>query len=513
MNSGKSYALFDVRERGEYNAQQIFTATSLPRGQIEFRLLSLVPTHNVPLVAYDDGGERASLAAATMEQMGYEKVSVLEGGLPAWSSTGYLTVSGVNVPSKVFGERVHSKTKVPEITPEKLKTLQEEKKDLTILDVRTPEEYRRFCVPGAINVPGGDLILWAESLRQKPDRTVVVNCAGRTRSIIGTASLRTLGLTNVYALKNGTMGWTLAGLKLEDHPPRETPLPAPESSERSALLAERVAAEDGMPLISVPELLGLRYEAERQVLYLIDVRSEREFETGHIPGSMNIPGGQAVQRIDDYIAVRECQIVFISHGQSRAVMGAHWYRQMGYKKVSVLKGGLRTWVESGQALDTGIPVEEPAGLKAAREAARLIDPAEVSRQLRLDRTVVLDVGISLSFEASHLPGSFWLPRGWLELKIPTAFPDRNQPIVVTCPNGLNSVLAAATLAKLGYTQVSVLDGGVQAWSANGHPTEKGINRCLIPPNDVVLSPSVTGNKEAMKRYLEWEVELTEKLEG
>ncbi|MCH7571212.1 MAG: sulfurtransferase, partial [Deltaproteobacteria bacterium] len=160
MNSGKSYALFDVRERGEYNAQQIFTATSLPRGQIEFRLLSLVPTHNVPLVAYDDGGERASLAAATMEQMGYEKVSVLEGGLPAWSSTGYLTVSGVNVPSKVFGERVHSKTKVPEITPEKLKTLQEEKKDLTILDVRTPEEYRRFCVPGAINVPGGDLILW-----------------------------------------------------------------------------------------------------------------------------------------------------------------------------------------------------------------------------------------------------------------------------------------------------------------------------------------------------------------
>jgi len=512
MQSGKSYALFDVRERGEYNAQQIFTATSLPRRQIEFRLIHLVSAYHIPLVVYDDGGERASLAAATMEQMGYE-VSVLEGGLPAWSSTGYLTVSGVNVPSKVFGERVHSKTKVPEITPEKLKTLQEEKKDLTILDVRTPEEYRRFCVPGAINVPGGDLILWAEALRQKPDRTVVVNCAGRTRSIIGTASLRRLGLTNVYALKNGTMGWILAGLKLEDHPPKETPLPTPESSERAALLAERVAAEDGIPMISVPELIDLRREAERQVLYLIDVRSEGEFTAGHIQGSMNIPGGQAVQRTDDYIAVRECQIIFISHGQSRAVMAAHWYRQMGYKKVSVLTGGLRTWVESGQALDTGIPAEEPAGLKAARETVRLIDPAAVSRQLQHDRTVVLDVGISLSFEENHLPGAFWLPRGWLELKIPTEFPDRNQPIVVTCPNGLNSVLAAATLAKLGYTQVSVLDGGVQAWSANGHPTEKGIDRCLIPPNDVVLSPSIKGDKAAMKRYLEWEVELTEKLEG
>ncbi|MCZ6906370.1 MAG: rhodanese-like domain-containing protein, partial [Deltaproteobacteria bacterium] len=171
MNSGKSYALFDVRERGEYNAQQIFTATSLPRGQIEFRLLSLVPTHNVPLVAYDDGGERASLAATTMERMGYEKVFVLQGGLPAWSSAGYRTVSGVNVPSKAFGERVHSKRKVPEITPEELQALREYNRDLTILDVRTPQEYSRFCVPGAINVPGGDLILWAEALRQRPDRT------------------------------------------------------------------------------------------------------------------------------------------------------------------------------------------------------------------------------------------------------------------------------------------------------------------------------------------------------
>ena len=513
MNSGKSYALFDVRERGEYNAQQIFTATSLPRGQIEFRLLSLVPTHNVPVVAYDEGGERASLAAATMERMGYEKVSVLEGGLPAWSSAGYRTVSGVNVPSKVFGERVHSKLKVPEITPEKLKTLQEEKKDLAILDVRTPQEFSRFCVPGAINVPGGDLILWTEALRQKPDGTVVINCAGRTRSIIGTAALRRLGLTNVCALRNGTMGWTLAGLDLEHNPTRETPMPSPESSKRAGLLAERVEVEEGIPLISVPELLGLCNEAKRQVLYLIDVRSEREYAAGHIQGSMNIPGGQAVQRADDYIAVREGQIVFISHGQSRAVMAAYWYRQMGFRKVAVLKGGIRSWAESGQAMDTGIPAEEPAGLKAAREVARLIDPAEVSRKLRLDRTVVLDVGISLSFEESHLPGAFWLPRGWLELKIHSAYPDRNQLIVVTCPNGLNSVLAASTLAKLGYTQVSVLDGGVQAWSANGYPTEKGIDRCLIPPNDVVLSPSVTGNKEAMKRYLEWEVELTEELEG
>ena len=69
--------------------------------------------------------------------------------------------------------------------------------------------------------PGGELILWAEELRNKP--TVIVNCAGRTRSIIGTAALRRLGLTNVRALRNGTMGWVLAGYQLETKPARRGP--------------------------------------------------------------------------------------------------------------------------------------------------------------------------------------------------------------------------------------------------------------------------------------------------
>ncbi len=307
------------------------------------------------------------------------------------------------------------------------------------------------------------------------------------------------------------MGWTLAGLELEQGYERDAPEPSAESTEQTGSSAQRIVAEEGIPLISIPELLTLRDEADRRVVYLIDVRSEREYVTGHIPSSMNVPGGQAVQRADDYIAVRNGEIVFISHGQSRAVMAAYWYRQMGFRKVTVLQGGVGSWIESGQTLAVGIPAEEPAGLKAARKATWLVKPAELDRQLRLDRTVVLDVGSSSEFEASHVPGAFWLSRGWLEPKIRTAFPDRKQPIVVTCPDEQNSVLVASTLANLGYAEVSVLDGGIQAWSAGGYPTEKGLRNRLVEPNDIVLSASVTGDKEAMKRYLEWEVELAGKL--
>ena len=127
-------------------------------------------------------------------QLGYSEVSILDGGLTAWRKDGRPTVSGVNVPSKAFGEKVHHERNIPDVTPEELKALCESGAELVILDVRTPEEYGRFCIPGGINVPGGDLILWADELKQKRDATVVVNCAGRTRSIIGTAALAPLGL-------------------------------------------------------------------------------------------------------------------------------------------------------------------------------------------------------------------------------------------------------------------------------------------------------------------------------
>src|SRR5262249_41471176 len=138
MTSQTSHAVFDVRERGEFNAGQIADATSLPRSQIEFRIGALVPDRRIPIIVYDEGEGRASLAAHTLEEFGYH-VSILDGGLPGWQKEGHPTVSGVNVPSKAFGEKVHHERTIPEISPEELRKLQERVADLIIFDVRTPE--------------------------------------------------------------------------------------------------------------------------------------------------------------------------------------------------------------------------------------------------------------------------------------------------------------------------------------------------------------------------------------
>jgi rhodanese-related sulfurtransferase len=505
MASETLYAVFDVRERGEFNACQIANASSLPRSQIEFRIAELVPDRRIPIIVYDEGEGRAAFAAQNLADFGYENVSILDGGLLGWRKEGLPTVSGVNVPSKAFGEKVHHEKTIPEISSEELRRLQERAADLIVFDVRTLEEYGRFCIPGGLNVPGGDLILWADDLRRKPETTVVVNCAGRTRSIIGTAALLRAGLKNVRALKNGTMGWVLAGLELESTPTRVT-TPAPdESREQAREIALQIASEERIPWISASELIDPL--AKKDVTYLIDVRSESEYEAGHIPESLNVPGGQAVQRADDFVAVKNGRIVFVSNQSARAVMAAYWYRQMGFRDVKVLQGGLQAWRENGGSVKSGGSQNEALGFDAAKKIVRTLAPSEADSLLQSSSVTVLHVGSSADFAAAHLPGSKWISRGWLELKVPSLLTDKAQPILLTCRDGQSSILAAPTLLEMGYKEIFVLDGGVQTWAGAGYPTERGLESCLVEPNDVVLSPSIKGDKEAMRRYLEWEIKL------
>jgi rhodanese-related sulfurtransferase len=499
------FAVLDVRERGEFNECQIPGATSLPRSQIEFRIGQLVANRHIPIVVYDDGGARAPLAAATLLRLGYEQIAVLAGGLKVWQAEGKLTASGVNVPSKAFGEKVHHDRDIPDLSAEELAALKDSAADLVILDVRTPEEYGRFCIPGGINVPGGDLILWAAELKQRGEANVIVNCAGRTRSIIGTAALRRLGMTHVRALRNGTMGWVLAGLELEKQPARKAQV-APEASKRQAVqLARQLAKEEHLPEILPEEIMGANLNDP--LTYVIDVRSEDEYERGHLPGSISVPGGQAVQRTDDFVAVRNARIIFVSGQAARATMAAYWYRQMGFPNVFILRGGLTAWKEGGGGIESGTAAIEPLGFAAAKEAARWIDAGELCQRLSDAAALILDVGWSLDFESAHVPGARWIPRGWLDLELPELFPDRAQPIYLACPDGRQSIFAAQTLGDLGYKDVSVLTRGMRSWLEAGLPAEKGLEGTLMAPNDVVLSPSIRGSREDMQRYLDWETKL------
>jgi rhodanese-related sulfurtransferase len=472
----------------------------------------LVPFRGVQVVVCDDTGRRAALAARTLERMGYRRVAVLEGGVNRWASQDRPTEWGMNVPSKDFGEKVEVQYGVPTIDADELARRQRRGDELIIVDTRTPEEYRRFCIPGGRSAPGGELALRIHDLvRQRPGATVVVNCAGRTRSIIGARVLQRMNLPNVVSLRNGTSGWLLAGRELERGADRvDLPEPSPEGRAAAEAFAARVAAEDGVERLAVRELQALMARADRETVYLIDVRTRDEYLAGHIPGFWWFPGGQAVQRADDAVAVRNGAVVFCCDGTVRGLVTASWYRQMGFPRVFAADGGVSAWQAGGLSLVQGADEPVEPLVAEAWQRAPQVSPAELASSLASRRPpVVLYVDPSDRFAAAHVPGARWLSRSWLELRIADLASDPGTPLVVTDEEGDQAVLAAATLLEMGYRDVAALAGGTEAWKRDGRPLEEGLTGVKRAPDDVVPAGPERGYAD-MINYLRWEEKLGHK---
>ena len=509
LSSGSQFALIDVREAGEYNSSHIPGSSLIPRRQLEFRMAAAAPFNDAKVVLCDDDGRRAKAAAITMERLGYTDASVLEGGINRWSSRDYPTEWGTNVPSKDFGEKMEVVHDVPEIDASDLHERIERGDKLVILDTRTPEEYQRFCIPGGRSMPGGELALRVTDVIKDldPDTTVVVNCAGRTRSIIGTRVLQRMGFSNALGLKNGTSGWVLAGYQLEQGADRVAlPEPSSEGLATAEAYAARLAAEDGVRYLDIANLQTIGDKQNHETVYLIDVRTQEEYKAGHIPGFRWFPGGQVVQRSDDVAVVHNSTVVFCCDGRARATFAASWYRQLGFKEVYAVEGGTGAWAAAGLKLEKGMPKEVPLGLAEARSKVRFLSPDQLHWAMA---SQVLFVDTSQDFIHGHLSGARWAPRGWLEFQAGDLAPSKEDTVAITCNYGQASLLAGATLKELGYRDVAVLEGGMDAWRQAGLPVETGLTGVMAPPTDVVLL-GVDRNSAEMMHYLRWETALGEK---
>jgi len=496
MQSATPHAVLDLRERAAYERGHIFRTTSLPRRLLEFRLPVLVTAAATPIVLVDDDGRLAALAAPTLAALGYRDVRTLAGGLAAWRAAGLPTVQGINVPSKVFGERALHQAKTPQISAPELAARIARGVEMVIVDSRTFEEYARGCVPGAISVPGGELVLRIGDLVSRPDTPIVVHCGGRTRSYIGAESLRRMRLPNpIVALENGTMGW-------ERGATRRAPAPSARSRAAASLVAKRVAIEDGITFTTAAELEALIERRSHDNVAVLDVRTSEEYAGAHVAGAVWAPGGQAVQATDEYVAVRAAAIVLVCDGFVRSVMTASWLKRMGLPNVSVLAGGLPAWKEAGGAVATGHPAVEPHGGQRALSSVPSVGPG------RLDGATILSVDTSDVYARGHVPGAVWVCRSRLEWRIAEIVPSRAASIVTTCTDGWQSRLAAATLHGLGYTGARVLEGGTRAWQEAGLPVETGATKLLDEADDVVLKPYDKG-RAAMEAYLRWEEQLDE----
>ena len=492
-------ALLDLREQGAFGESHILYAACLPLSLLELRVGRLVPRRSVPVVLCDGGEGLTERGAARLAALGYEDVRVLAGGVPAWVEAGYTAFSGINVPSKAFGEYIEHEFDTPSVSAEELKAMMDAGERLVVLDSRPMDEFRVMSIPGGVCCPGAELVHRVGDAAPDPDTTVVVNCAGRTRSIIGAQSLINAGVPNrVTALRNGTMGWHLAGYEVargrNDRPP-----PRGDAwREGSARAAERLAERFGVEYVDAATLAAWRAEADARSLFVFDVRSPEEYREGHLADAVHAAGGQLVQATDEYIGILGARIALVDDDGVRATLTASWLRQMGWEAF-VVRGAL----EAEELVSGPSPV-----VAAGVSAPALVSPGELEGLAGAGRALVLDLADSRTFRRGHLPGAWHAVRADLPERL-AALPSR--PVtVLTSPDGMLAALAAEDVEG----DVRVLDGGTAAWSAAGRDLVPGEEeRIAANVNDVWLRPydRGTGVEDAMQAYLTWEIDLVAQL--
>src|SRR6478609_10131289 len=328
LHDGREIAVLDVREEGVFAKRHLLLAASVPLSRLEVRVPVLVPRRTTRVVICDARECLAERAARKLGEHGYVDVRILNGGIDAWAAEGFELYSGINVPSKAFGEFVEHAENTPRMPAQEIKAKLDAGEKVVILDSRPLTEYTKMSIPGGIDCPGAELAYRVHDLVDSPDTLVVVNCAGRTRSIIGAQSLINAGLPNrVVALRNGTIGWKLAGQALETGQERRSLELSTKIILEARRKAREVAYQSGVRHIGRRELGELQRDTTRSS-YFFDVRTPEEYAAGHLPGFRSAPGGQLVQETDFFAPVRGARIVLADNDEVRADMTASWLAQM-----------------------------------------------------------------------------------------------------------------------------------------------------------------------------------------
>src|SRR5262249_44480301 len=192
-------------------------------------------------------------------------------------------------------------------------------------------------------------------------------------------------------LRNGTMGWSLAGLTCDSGKDKRASAPSAQGLAAAKAAAGRVAQRFGVERIDRSMLERWRSEVNERTPYVFDVRDPADYAAGHVDGAISAPGGQLVQATDQYVGTLGSRIVLIDDAEVRAVMTASWLKQMGTREIFVL-------VERGT--ETRPPAFPLLGTPAT--AQRRIDCTALATLLERGGATVIDLAPSPQYRKGHI---------------------------------------------------------------------------------------------------------------
>lgn len=485
-------ALIDLREPGPFSEGHPLFAVPCPFSTLEVEIAALVPRLSCPIMLLDGGDGLAMEAASILSAMGYLGLCVIAGGAPGWAAAGLTLYKGVHVPSKTLGELAELALHPRPIAPDDLAAWRKAGRDVLFFDTRPEAEHAQMTVPGAVCLPNGELPHRIDSLPAHVP--IVLTCAGRTRGIVGAASLSLIEPgREVWWLEDGTQGWRLAGHALErGHP--ATPLP-PADAEASASRAQDFMARHGIATIAAADLAELCADPGRTV-FVFDVRDPVEASNDPVPCATPAPVVTLVQATDRFIGPRRARVVLVDDTGLRAGLAAYWLRALGHEvAVCQITRRLRSLPRPSLPVARHVPVPtSPAGDALAQVAG--------------GNARWIDLRSSAAHAKATVKGAIWSHRARLR-----DLPAGPAPFLIG-DAGPNAALAAVSLIAHGHDGVRTVEGGLPALRAAGAE--------IVPGRVVDLSDAVDiisfahgrhdGDTAASRLYLDWEKGLVAQLD-
>lgn len=335
-------AVLDIRPAADVGYASPLFATNLPADRLDAELDRFVPRRVVRTVLVDGGTGAAEAAVERLTAAGWSNLHFLAGGIPAWIEGGVEHLPTLDIPGVPFVTKVRDEKGTPVVTAAELKALRDKGEDVIVLDSRTVPEYSREHVPGAVSVPGAELVLRFKDLVPSANTKVLVSCAGLPRAILGAQTLIDAGVPNFVAyLDDGTKGWTNAGLTLETG---KTAAYADASAAAKQFASEHIetlSKADSLRYIDQATADAWAADTDRTTYYL-DVRTPEEFAAEHLPGSISSEGGQLLGVAYRTIAVRGSRVILVDDLLGvRAKTVAHWLSRRGYE-IAILLHDFKT---------------------------------------------------------------------------------------------------------------------------------------------------------------------------
>ncbi len=474
--------LLDVRQPEEYAAGHLEGAFNVPLREVA-KNLDLLPDKTASIVVICMGGGRATLAATSLEILGYDNVKILKGGYDAWvgaelpTTTDVFTATAGVAPefdADVFAAVDNYLTNLPDgfamvsaqnLMAEVMRT------PPILIDVRSDDEWATGYIDGAQHIWINDFVNHLADLPADKNAPIVVYCQSGYRGGIAAVIMNVLGYTNVRNLSGGLNTWNAAGLPLVGVP-----------LDINTVMQQYVSTlPENLNGVSPADFSAL-IEANPDAA-LVDVRTVDEYAGGFIAGAINIPLNELTQHLDLLPNLDQKILVYCGSGY-RSAIAMTALGVLGYKDVTSLLGGFGAW-KAAELPVSQTSVEAVAGTAPVIDQALFdkvnafvtgipagyynVRPLDLSAELMRNPSLLIDVRSDSEFAGGHIADAIDMPLKdffSLESNLPT---DMSAPIVVYGDASHSTAMSMTFLRLLGYDNVRSLSGGIGGWEGASLP--------------------------------------------